>query len=67
MDKTKIKTNEAKTVGETIQEEQLSNKLEFIESSLLLLVLQKERVLFFHTLSNKINIVIIFIFVSSYP
>lgn len=67
MDKTKIKINEAKTVGETIQEEQLSNKLEFIESSLVLLVLQKERVLFFHTLSNKINIVIIFIFVSSYP
>ena len=48
MNKPKIKTNEAKRVGETIQEQ------EFIESTLALLALQKEKVLFFHILSNII-------------
>ena len=46
MNKPKIKTNEAKRAGETIQEQ------EFIESTLALLALQKEKVLFFHILSN---------------
>ena len=47
MNKPKIKTNVAKRVGETIQEQ------EFIESTLALLALQKEKVLLFHILSNK--------------
>lgn len=50
MNKPKIKTNEAKRAGETIQEQ------ECIESTLAFLALQKEKVLFFHILSKKITL-----------